>query len=225
MKEKVLIIEDDAAMVLGLRDNFEAEGYLVKTARTGAQGIALAESERPDLVVLDIMLPEANGFEVCHYLRESGLEIPIIMLTAKSSEADIVMGLKLGADDYVTKPFGIRELLARVEALLRRRRERERESFEFGSCRLDVAAHVFTKAGEPVKLSPKEFELLHYMAAHAGRVLTRERILQDVWGLDRLVTARSVDRFVTTLRQHIEDDPHRPVWIETIREFGYKFTG
>lgn len=225
MNEKVLIIEDDAAMVRGLRDNFEMEGYLVRTARTGAQGIELAGAERPDLVILDVMLPEANGFEVCHYLRESGLTMPIVMLTAKSQEADIVMGLKLGADDYVTKPFGIRELMARMEVLLRRHRGREREVFEFGSCRLDVAAHVFTRSGREVKLSPKEFELLHYLAAHSGRVLTRERILQDVWGLDRMVTARSVDRFVTTLRQHIEEDPHRPRWIETVREFGYKFTG
>ncbi len=225
MKETVLIVEDDAAMLRGLRDNFELEGYLVKVARTGKAAIEMAEATRPDLIVLDVMLPEVNGFEVCHYLREGGVEAPIILLTAKSREVDVVMGLKLGADDYVTKPFSIRELLARADAFLRRRREKEREIFEFGNCRLDVAAHVFTKDRAEVKLSPKQFELLHYLAANTGRVLTRERLLQEVWGADRLVTPRSVDRFVTTLRQQVEEDPHHPRWIETVREFGYKFTG
>lgn len=225
MKETVLIVEDDSAMLRGLRDNFDLEGYLVKVARTGKEAIEMAESARPDLIILDVMLPEVSGFEVCHYLREGGCDVPIILLTAKSREVDVVMGLKLGADDYVTKPFSIRELLARADAFLRRRREKEREIFEFGNCRLEVAAHVFTRDGAEVKLSPKEFELLHYLAANPGRVLTRERILQEVWGADRLVTPRSVDRFVTTLRQRVEEDPHHPRWIETVREFGYKFTG
>jgi len=222
-QETVLIIEDDRTMLRGLKDNFEFAGYRVETATDGVSGFDLAVRSQPDLIVLDLMLPRMNGYELCRSLRKEELEMPIIMLTAKDQESDILLGLNLGADDYVTKPFSIKELLARVEAFLRRRRRAAPTSYSFGDCRLDVTARRFTRAGEEIKLSPKEFDLLHFFLQKAGSALTREAILNSVWGYDQLVTPRSIDRFVTVLRQKIEPDPHAPVHIQTIREFGYKF--
>jgi len=221
--ETILIIEDNASLLRGLKDNFESQGYRVKTASDGETGLDEALRAKPDLIVLDLMLPKVNGYEICRQLRHEKFEMPIIMLTAKSEEADLLLGLHIGADDYVTKPFRIKELLARAEALLRRSRMSAPEVFRFGDCELDSAARRLVRGGEAIKLSPKEFELLHYFLCKAGRALSRDQILNDVWGYDCLVTPRSIDRFVTGLRQKIERDPQHPRFIETVREFGYKF--
>jgi DNA-binding response OmpR family regulator len=221
--ETVLIVEDDPTMLRGLRDNFEFQGYHVLTAEDGEDGLNTALNAKPGLVLLDIMLPKINGYEVCRLIRREKLEMPIIMLTAKGEESDIVLGLNLGADDYVTKPFSIKELLARAEALLRRTRHTEPTRYEFGDCRLDIPARKLTRRHEEVKLSPKEFRLLELFVKRPGRALTRDEILNLVWGYDSYVGSRSIDRFVTTLRNKIEPDPHNPVFIHTVREIGYKF--
>jgi len=221
--ETVLIVEDDAVMLRGLKDNFEFKGYRVVTASDGEAGLDAALAGRPDLILLDIMLPKINGYEVCRLIRKEGLEMPIIMLTAKGEESDIILGLNLGADDYVTKPFSIKELLARAAAFLRRRKQAEEEIYKFGDCCLDIPARKFTRGGDEIKLSPKEFELLEFFVKKQGRALTRNEILNRVWGYDSFVTPRSIDRFVTTLRNKIEPDQHRPAYIHTIREIGYKF--
>lgn len=220
----VLIVEDDAAMLRGLKDNFEFDGYRVLTATDGEAGLDAAMKAKPDLLVLDLMLPKVNGYEICRHLRESGLEMPILMLTAKGQESDIVLGLKLGADDYMTKPFSIRELLARAEALLRRgQRTVPEEVHTFGDCRLDVKARSLSRSGREVPLSPKEFELLQFLVSNTGRALSRETIMNSVWGYDCLVTPRSIDRFINALRNKIEENPADPQLIKTVREFGYKF--
>ena len=221
--ETVLIIEDDAAMLRGLKDNFEFKGYCVLTAADGEEGLNTALNKKPDLVILDIMLPEINGFEVCRLIRKENLDMPIIMLTAKGEESDIVLGLNLGADDYVTKPFSIKELLARAEALLRRSRQAEQDVYEFADYRLDIPARQLRHKTDEIKLSPKEFKLLELFVKRPGRALTRDEILNAVWGYDCIVEQRSIDRFVTTLRNKIEPDPHNPTFIRTIREIGYKF--
>lgn len=221
--ETILIIEDDAAMLRGLKDNFEYEGYRVVTASDGEKGLDAVFKIKPDLLVLDLMLPKINGYEICQRIRKEKLDVPIIMLTAKGQESDIVLGLNVGADDYVTKPFGIRELLARAAAFLRRRREREPAVHRFGDCELDVTARRFTRAGKETKLSPKEFELLHFFLKRQDRAFSRDEILNAVWGYDQLVTPRSIDRFVNALRNLIEPDPQHPVHIQTVREIGYKF--
>jgi len=173
--------------------------------------------------LLDIMLPKINGYEICRSVRLQKLDMPIIMLTAKGQEEDIVRGLELGADDYVTKPFSIRELLARVAAFLRRRQPDGEVAHEFGDCRLDLAAHKFYREGREVELTSKEFRLLQFLVERPGRALTRDTIMNSVWGGDVIVTARSVDRCVTTLRAKIEPDPPRPTYIQTIRDIGYRF--
>ncbi len=221
--ETVLIIEDDAAMLRGLKDNFEFKGYHVLTASDGEEGLNAALNSRPDLIILDIMLPKINGYEICRLLRQEELEMPVIMLTAKGEESDIVLGLNLGADDYVTKPFSIKEFLARADALLRRSRQVEKDTYEFGDLVLDIRARKLSKNGKEVKLSPKEMKLLEFFARKQGRALTRDEILNRVWGYDCFSGPRSVDRFVTTLRNKIEPDPHNPTLIHTIREIGYKF--
>jgi two-component system alkaline phosphatase synthesis response regulator PhoP len=220
--ETILIVEDNASQLRGLKDNFEAQGYRVLTATDGERGLDEAVRAKPDLIVLDLMLPKVNGYEICRHLRREKFEAPIIMLTAKSEEADLLLGLHIGADDYVTKPYRIRELLARVEALLRRSRASAPEVYRFGDCEFDSAARRLVRAGEIVKLSPKEYELLHYLLGRAGRALSRDQILNDVWGYDCMVTPRSIDRFITGLRQKIEVDPHNPRLIQTVREFGYQ---
>lgn len=221
--ETILIIEDDPVMLRGLKDNFEFEGYRVQTATDGETGLKAALAMQPDLILLDVMLPKVNGYEVCRFLREEKLEMPILMLTAKGQESDVVLGLKLGADDYVTKPFSIKELLARVDAFLRRRRQSCTSAVTFGDCQFDAAARVLRRAGEDVPLSPKEFELLAYLVTNAGRALSRDQIMTSVWGYDCLVTPRSIDRFINALRNKIEPDPAHPRFITTVREFGYKF--
>ena len=221
--ETVLIIEDDATLARGLKDNFSFQGYHVLLAADGEKGLSLAIEARPDLIVLDLMLPRMNGYEICRRLRREGLQIAVLMLTAKSDESDVVLGLELGADDYVKKPFSVRELLARSEALLRRRRQGEPARWTFGDYVLDVTARTLMAHGHPVEVSPKEFALLLYFLQHAGQALSREEILNRVWGHDVSVTPRSIDRFVATLRRKIERDAHHPEFILTAREYGYKF--
>ncbi len=222
-KRTILIIEDDPTMLRGLRDNFQSEAYRVATACDGEAGLAAALNDGPDLILLDIMLPKLNGYEICRAVRARGLDIPIIMLTAKGQEEDIIRGLNLGADDYVTKPFSIKELLARARALLRCRKELASDVYRFGDCELNLVAHKLLKRGVEVALTPKEFRLLEHLVKRAGRALTRDNILAHVWGDTVVVTARSVDRCVTTLRGKIEADPHRPSLIQTIPDVGYRF--
>jgi DNA-binding response OmpR family regulator len=221
--ETVLIIEDDPTMLIGLKDNFEFKGYKVLTAADGEKGLNAALNAKPDLVILDIMLPKINGYEIARLIREEKLAMPIIMLTAKGEESDIVLGLNLGADDYVTKPFSIKELLARSAAFLRRTKKEEQDAYEFGPFRLDLPARRLWRKGKEVELSPKEFDLLAYFVKKPGRALTRDEILNAVWGYDCVVTGRSIDRFVTTLRNKIEANPAHPTFIHTIRQIGYRF--
>jgi DNA-binding response OmpR family regulator len=220
---RILIVEDEPALVRGLKDCFAARGCTVLVATDGEAGLKLGMESQPDLILLDLMLPKVNGYEICRTLRENGLDMPIIMLTAKGQEEDIVLGLNLGADDYVTKPFRIGELAARVNAFLRRRRTQPAEVFHFGPFSLDMAAHKLFRADEEVVLTAKEFKLLAYMAARPGRALARNDILNAVWGNSVMVTQRSVDRCVTTLRAKVEADPHEPGFIQTIRDVGYRF--
>ena len=221
--DKILIIEDDPTMQRVLKDNFEFGGAEVRVAADGAAGIQAVLDFKPDLILLDIMLPRVNGFDVCRRIRKDGIATPIIMLTAKSQESDIVLGLNLGADDYVPKPFSVEVLLARANACLRRHRAPPAEVFEFGDCRLDLSAHKLFRHGREVELTPKEFRLLEYFVHTAGRALTRDKILDEVWGDDLIVTQRSVDRCINTLRGKIEADPERPAFIRTIRDVGYRF--
>jgi DNA-binding response OmpR family regulator len=221
--ETVLIIEDDPTLLLTLSDNFTFEGYGVRQAADGERGLELALDTKPDLIVLDIMLPGVNGYEICRRVREKGLAMPIIMLTAKGQVSDIITGLNLGADDYVTKPFSVQELLARAHAMLRRRRTDTPKVFRFGDHELHLDARRLLRKGREVKLTAKEYGLLAHFATNAGRALTRDQILNAVWGFGVFVTRRSVDRCVTTLRNKIEPDPRRPRFIETVREIGYRF--
>jgi DNA-binding response OmpR family regulator len=223
--ERVLIVEDDAAMLRGLRDNFAYEGYEVVCANDGEMGLKRALEVRPALIVLDIMLPKINGYEVCRLLRKEGLEIPIIMLTAKGQEQDVVLGLNLGADDYVTKPFGVKELLARARAFLRRAHAGNGKAapFRFGDFELNRAARTLSQDGKRVTLTPKEYAVLELLTRRIGRALTRDEILRQAWGYNVFVTGRSVDRCINTLRAKMEEDPARPRWIQTVREIGYRF--
>ncbi len=222
--QTILIIEDDPALLRGLRDNFEAQGYEVRAAADGRKGLDALLASPPDLLLLDLMLPRVSGYDICRAARERQLQMPIIMLTAKGQEEDIIRGLELGADDYVTKPFSIRELIARVKALLRRRsQDSPTESYQFGHCRLDPAAHKVFKGDTEIELTTKEYRLLEFFLHRKGRALTRDMILDGVWGNEVIVTDRSVDRCVTTLRAKIEPDPQRPAFIHTIRDIGYRF--
>lgn len=221
--ETVLIIEDDPSMLRGLRDNFEYAGYNVLTAADGETGLNTALGTKPDLIILDIMLPKINGYEICRLIRKEKLDMPIIMLTAKGEESDIILGLNLGADDYVTKPFSIKELLARAAAFLRRRKQQEEIIYSFGNFKFDVSSCRLTNNGDEVKLSPKEFKLLEFLLKKQGKALTRDEILNTVWGYNSFSGHRSVDRFITTLRNKIEPDPQNPIFIHTLREIGYKF--
>lgn len=220
--KNVLIIEDNPIMLRGLKDNFESKGYRVKTATNGEQGLRAAIAEKPDLIILDIMLPKINGYEVCSLIRKKNLDTPIIMLTAKDEEKDIILGLNLGADDYVTKPFSIKVLLARAEALRRRRRGEEPSVYEFGNCLLNIIDDTFVRDGREVMLTSEEFKLLHLFLRRPGDTLTRDEILNTVWGYSHFITLRDVDYLVNTLRSKIEPDPNAPAYIHA-EGAGYRF--
>jgi DNA-binding response OmpR family regulator len=220
---RILIVEDEPALVRGLKDAFTERGLDVLTAADGVTAIDLALTRSPDIMLLDIMIPRVNGYEVCRTVREKGLEIPILMLTAKGQEEDIVLGLNLGADDYIGKPFRLAELIARVNAFLRRSRARQAQVFRFGEFELNLTAHKLYRNGTEVDLTPREFRLLAYMVARRGCALARNDILNAVWGHSITVTPRSIDRCVATLRAKIECGPGKVSYIETIRDIGYRF--
>jgi len=227
---KVLVVEDDDSMARALRDGFQYEGYEVLLARDGAAGLALASEARPDVVILDVMLPKVSGLDVCKQLRTAGNRVPILMLTARGQEIDKVLGLKLGADDYVTKPFGFLELVARVEALLRRTGGEATsaagvDNYRFGDIHVDFKNHALHKSGQPVELSPRELRLLRYLVEHRGEVVGRDQLLDAVWDYDNPPLTRTVDMHVAKLRRKIEDQPAEPRWIVTVHRIGYKFTG
>jgi DNA-binding response OmpR family regulator len=212
-------------MVLGLKDNFEFEGYEVLTAADGAAGLERARTHKPDLVILDIMLPRYSGLEVCKTLRGEGFSAPIIMLTARGQEIDKVVGLELGADDYVTKPFSIRELLARVRAILRRSEggKKRLSRYRFSDVELDFEIYQAKKGGAALDLSPREFELLRYLIERKGETVSRDRLLEDVWGYESYPSTRTVDTHIAKLRAKIGDSGSEPRYILTIHGVGYKF--
>ena len=222
-KARVLIVEDDSSLLFGLKKNLQFEGYEVLTASDGEAGLGLAVDERPDLIILDVMLPRMNGFEVCEVLRSNKVETPVIFLTAKALESDKVTGLTLGGDDYMTKPFSVAELLARIQTVLRRVNASEGEKLTIGPLELDLSGRSVILAGKEVNLTTKEFELLCFMARNIGKVLPRERILQKVWGYNYYGTARTIDNFINRLRQKIEENPLEPRFLLTVRGVGYKF--
>jgi DNA-binding response OmpR family regulator len=225
MSETILIVEDDASIRLGLSRNLTFEGYKVVVAADGNQGLEAAFREKPDLVLLDVMLPGASGFEICKALRRHDPTLPILMLSARTQEKDRVEGLELGADDYISKPFSVRELLARVRTALRRKRAMAGEDlpFKFGPCEVDFAARVLRVDGVEQDCSAREFELLRYLVRNCGKVVTRDQILNRVWGYDYEGTARTIDNFIQRLRQKIEVDVDDPKWIRTVRGVGYRF--
>jgi|WetSurSiteA1Bulk_404760.scaffolds.fasta_scaffold43380_2 two-component system, OmpR family, alkaline phosphatase synthesis response regulator PhoP len=224
---EILIIEDEESILMPLEDNLRLEGYDVSCARDGLAGLSLAADRSFDLIVLDIMLPKLDGFEVCKRLRQDRVMTPILMLTAKSQEVDKVLGLEFGADDYVTKPFSSRELLARIKAILRRAREpkQELQSCRFGDVEVDFSRYEAKKNGRPVPLTALEFSLLHYLVRNKGRVVHRNEILDSVWGKDVYVDARTVDKHISLLRRKFEDDAQDPKFLLGVRGVGYKFTG
>ncbi|MHC5037987.1 MAG: response regulator transcription factor [Planctomycetota bacterium] len=223
--ERILVIEDDPAIIAGIKDNLDLEGYEVLCAETGREGLRLAETKEPDLIVLDIMLPDISGFEVCRTLREMGIKAFIVMLTAKKEEVDIVRGLTLGADDYITKPFRLMELLARIKAILRRgiRREETVETLSFGDVVLDFSRFEAKKGGRSLSLTAREFKILKYFAEHRGKVVTRNELLDKVWGYKMFPSTRTVDNHIMRLRKQIETDPAKPTFIVSVRGVGYKF--
>ncbi|UCE40575.1 MAG: response regulator transcription factor [Candidatus Aminicenantes bacterium] len=225
--EKILIIEDDKTILMGLKDDLEFEGYRVSSAMDGKQGLKKALDGNFHLIILDILLPGLNGFEVCKKLRESGISTPILMLTAaKTEEMDKVTGLELGADDYVTKPIGTREMVARVKAILRRvvQNEDALETYEFRDVSVNFKSHEVTKAGKIIHLTALEFSLLKFFIEHKGEVLTRDAMLDEAWG-DAIVSPRTIDPHIVHLRQKLEDDPANPRHFVSIRGVGYKFNG
>lgn len=226
MDKKILVVDDEKPIADILQFNLEKEGFTVVCAYDGDEAIAKVEEENPDMILLDIMLPQRDGMEVCREVRKK-YEMPIIMLTAKDSEIDKVLGLELGADDYVTKPFSTRELIARVKANLRRRQqEPEKESstnsvIKVGALTIHPDAYLVTKREESIELTHREFELLHYLSKHIGQVMTREHLLQTVWGYDYFGDVRTVDVTVRRLREKVEDNASHPTWIITRRGVGY----
>jgi DNA-binding response OmpR family regulator len=224
---KILIIEDEPNMVSGLRDNFEFEGYEVAAAYDGAEGLERALKDSPDLVLLDVMMPKMSGLDVCKQLKIKRPGIPIIMLTARGQEVDKVVGLELGADDYVTKPFSIRELIARTKAVLRRssKSNNQGDAFGFSDVSIDMKSCRVTRRGKPIEVSAKEFELLKYFIFHSGETLSRERLLSEVWGYEHFPTTRTVDAHIVRLRQKLEPSPEQPHFFLTVHGIGYKFVG
>ena len=232
MQHKILIVEDEEIIRLGLQDNFELENYIVETAADGEEAIAKADSFLPHLVILDLMIPKKSGFEVCRIIRKKHPECFIIMLTAKTEETSKVAGLEMGADDYVTKPFSILELLARVKAFLRRTETvaapepvQNQDSIDFADIHLDFKKYEATKGGEPLELSAREFQILKYFWTHRGEVVLREDLLQDIWGYtpDNMPSTRTIDNHIVNLRKKLEYDQTNPKIIVSIRGAGYKF--
>lgn len=224
MADRILIVEDDASILRGLELNLQLEGFDVKTAMDGPTGLRLATDWKPDLVVLDLMLPIMNGFEVCRELRRRGNTVPVVILSAKSAEADKVMGLDIGADDFVTKPFGLHELLARLKAQLRRARVVPNAAvLRFGDVQVDFGTGEVRRAGELVEVTAREVQLLQFFSQREGRVVTRQMILDAVWGENYFGTERTVDNFITRLRQKL--DTIEPAHFLTVRGVGYRFKG
>jgi DNA-binding response OmpR family regulator len=221
----ILIIEDDPAIVKGLEEALKTEQYKVLSTSSGQKGYTIAKRENIDLVILDLRLPDKSGEDVCRDLRRERVNIPILMLTSKKQELDKVLGLEIGADDYVTKPFSIRELVARVRALLRRGTEikKDIEDFSFGNVHVDFKKHEATSGNKPLDLSAREMKILKYLIQHGGEVVTREMLLNEVWGYENYPTTRTVDNYVLNLRKKIEDDPSTPKHLKTIHTAGYKF--
>jgi len=222
---RILVIEDEAAILRGLRDNLAAESYEVITAADGAEGYRLSREGKPDLIILDLMLPKLSGYEICRKLRAEGSRVPILMLTARGEEADRILGLDIGADDYVSKPFSVRELLARVRALLRRSEPHDAgvEHLTFSDVIVDFPQFEARKKGQPVVMTPKEFGVLRYLAARAGKVVRREELLEQVWGYENYPTTRTVDNHLASLRAKLEEDPAEPRHLLTVHGVGYKF--
>lgn len=226
--DKILIVEDDRNLLDAIKYNLRREGYEVVMATDGSEALEVARREKPDLIILDIMLPKINGFDVCRILRKE-MTVPILMLTAKAEETDKIVGLEIGADDYVTKPFSLRELLARIRAMLRRAKMVETQPqgalLKVGDIEVDIARHRITVSGKIVELTPKEFDLLAFLARNRGLVFSREQLLEKVWGYDYAGDTRTVDVHIRWLRQKIEPDPGRPKYLITVRGAGYKLEG
>ena len=220
---KVLVVEDDRNILKGLVDNLEMEGYKVVTASDGEAALKKAKEAAPDLIILDVMMPKMNGFDVCKQLKAKGSTVPIIILSAKAQEADKVLGLELGADDYVTKPFSPRELLVRVKAVLRRAGSSAKvaDIYEAGKAKIDFRKYLIYKEGKEEKLTAAEYKILKLLIANAGEPVSRHTILAEIWGED--VTSRTVDTHIWSLREKIEDDPGKPKHIITVHRIGYKF--
>jgi len=225
---KILVIEDEPDMVRGLQDNLTFEGYEVLVETEGPDGLRRALSEQVDLILLDLMLPKMSGYDVCKKIRENGIATPIIMLTARGQEIDKVLGLELGADDYVAKPFSLRELLARIRAVLRRSESsggQPIETYSFGNVVLNFKHYQASKSGEELVLTPKEFEILRHLISNRGKTVSRADLLDKVWGLESYPTTRTVDNHILKLRKKIEDDPASPDFIISVHGMGYKFLG
>jgi two-component system alkaline phosphatase synthesis response regulator PhoP len=224
---RVLIVEDEPDMARGLQFNLEARGYTVVIAANGEAGLQAVTESKPDLVLLDVMLPKRDGYDVCRTLRKTHPDLPIVMLTAKGREDDVVLGLKLGADDYVKKPFSVAELIARLETVLRRSAASTSgpERAEFGRMIVDFSKHEAWRDGAPLDLSPKEFEMLRYFVAHRGTVVSRDTLLDAVWGYASIPNTRTVDTHIVKLRQKIEADSSSPRHLITVHGLGYKFLG
>jgi DNA-binding response OmpR family regulator len=225
--KKILIVEDELNMVIGLKDNLEFEGYEVDIAMEGRSGLQKILQYRYDLILLDIMLPEVSGFDICRTARREGVSTPIILLTAKGEEIDKVLGLELGADDYITKPFSLRELLARIKAILRRSPTGKEESVEpefisFGKIKVNFKNYQVLEGQSEIKMSHKEFEVLHFLYKNAGKTIHRDDIISSVWSIDYDITTRTVDNFILKLRHKIEADPNNPKIILTVHGIGYK---
>ena len=223
-RRKVLVVEDDLSILTGLSLNLRYEGYEVLQAQDGIKGLQLAVDEDPEVVILDVMLPGMNGFEVCKELRRRGRDAAILILSARGQEHDKIMGLNLGADDYVAKPFGLKELMARIKAVLRRKGEiADAPPVSFGDIQVDLGAQTVTRLGERVVLTAQEFKLLRYFIEHPGKVLTRELLLEGAWGFGYEGTARTVDNFIRQLRLKLEHDAENPRHFTTVRGSGYRF--
>lgn len=227
MERRILLVEDEPGLVMTLGDRLRSEGYHVESAGDGQTGLDMAGDGSFDLIILDVMLPQKSGIEVCRDLRQRGISTAILMLTARGQTVDKVVGLKIGADDYLTKPFEMMELLARVEALLRRAPAYGGAGnvYQFGSIRMDLRRTEVVRHGKPVTLSAKEFQLLRYLAEHRGTTVSRETLLSEVWGYGGVTSSRTVDVHIAWLRQKLEDDPRQPQWILTVHGMGYKLAG